>query len=272
MARSEDKRIDWSYTNARLYYACPRALYHRQLATSEGEEAARPIRVGSQPTGSIIGQAVHYGIASEIDEWRRGNEPSLHKAQVTATEELSSAYPDDGHEVSDEELKSVTSTVREHLQRFFRLLWPRFSSHRYISHEETTSFTVGSNTVWVKADLCTRAEDGTFVITDWKTKSPDVYENHTLQLNVYALWAWTEFEPELDQIRAQSVFTSTGEIIRRSISKSEIDTLVHRIKADSRAWNREFSKRNFPAQPSSEKCAQCLYLSGCAPGQRATSE
>jgi len=192
----------------------------------------------------------------------------LHGAQAAATEGLSAAFNNKRHELPGEEVDSITSTVKAHLQRFFRLLWPRFSSHRYISHEETTSFTVEDTTVWVKADLCTRAEDGKFVITDWKTRAPDVFENQTLQLRVYALWAWNEFEPEVDQIRSQLVFTSSGEVVSRSVSQSELETLVQRIKADSRVWNREFSRSNFPAQPGAEKCGQCLFLADCVPDRR----
>lgn len=268
MQDGEDGRIDWSYSNARLYESCPRALYYRQRNHTSSDDVEAATTSNWTPIGSAIGVAIHYGIATQIDEWAQNQPLSLQSAQSAAVVRLESIYTSEGNRVIEEEvLASATSTVRAHLQRFFRVIWPRFENHRYITHEQTSSFEIEGQTVWVKADLCTRGPEGNFVVTDWKSRSPDIFENRTLQLTLYALWATETFEPDRERIRVQQVFTSNGEFVRRTVSDPQLAGLRSRIVTESQAWNTEFAKSEFPARPSREKCSECLYRSNCGPGQ-----
>jgi hypothetical protein len=79
--------------------------------------------------------------------------------------------PSDEEFLPDDFARSLIRTAHTHIETFFQVIWPQLESHHYIMHEETRSFSVGSGTVWVRPDLCTRTREGEFVVTDWKTGS-----------------------------------------------------------------------------------------------------
>jgi len=272
MTPPEDPRIDWSYSNASLYETCPRAFYYRHCGQS-GVESTDSSNRRARSIGEAIGTAVHEGIASQMERWRVGKEPSLQAAQSVAASHLATIHPENGAQACvDIESSSAQTTVQNHIQRFFHVIWSRFTTHRYITHEQTSMFEVEGNRVWAKADLCTRDSDGTFVISDWKTRAPDVFENRSLQLTLYTLWAQTEFEPDVDRIRAQLIFTSNGEIVPQSVTESDLEELRSRISADLQVWNEEYTPSKFPVDPSAEKCSRCHYRPRCEAGQRAVKD
>jgi CRISPR/Cas system-associated exonuclease Cas4 (RecB family) len=163
--------------------------------------------------------------------------------------------------------QSLIETATNHVDRFLSVMWPQIRSGRYILHEVSCRFTIANTAVWVRPDLCHRNNDGTFVITDWKTRQPDVFENHNLQLQTYALWAQTEFEPDIENLRLQLGFTGTGEFRSLGVTEDALEDTRGRIRSDIDTWSHPTDQSEFPTKPDSEKCRSCSYQTACPIGQ-----
>jgi|AntDeeMetagen192_2_1112575.scaffolds.fasta_scaffold00793_2 hypothetical protein len=267
---SDDMTIDWSYSNARLYESCPRSLFYhywQQINRNTDSEAAdeRVLR-GQLGAGVVIGNAIHTALGEHIGRWSRGKQTGIKIIRQVARNYIHNvidANPTLGTDVDPESLIHTTDT---HIGRFFQIIWPQIRGHRYILHEETHSFKIGSTKVWVRPDLCTR-DSGKFVITDWKSRQPALFEDPSLQLRVYALWAYQEFEPDIDRISTQLVFTSDGRIDHQSVDEVDLTQLEDQIAADVLKWGNPNDRANFSTDESFEKCSNCPYLFSCETGQ-----
>lgn len=274
--------VDWSYSTAQLFDTCPRAFFFHQQAQSTDpgrdvdSEIELPINHVGSP-GALVGTAVHRSISRQIDRWRSGGSPNMTDAQSIATDLIrefcdTHTFPEEQHDddsASPRLQDSLSRTANAHLQTFFQVVWPRFSSHQYIVHEVVDSFTVHGHTVRVRPDLCTRNTSGELVVTDWKTSPVDRFDQ-SLQLLVYGLWAHHKYEPDLDRIRAQQVHTGTGEFDREAINQQQLNDVIERIVADCEEWNMRADRSEYPPVPEDSKCRKCRYLYQCESGQSVT--
>lgn len=278
----QDSTIDWSYSNARLYTSCPRALFYRYWhredsdfspIASDGATLGGP----TSSEGALIGTAIHDALSAHISRWSQGEMTGLRRTQKVAQSSIHSALEEHPTFV-ESAVESLIRTTDSHIKRFFRINWPVIRSHRYIIHEESRSFDIDGTTVWVRPDLCTRSppegesEQRDFVIYDWKTRQPTLFEDPSLQLRVYALWAHREFEPDLDRISPRLLFTSNGHVEYQSIGTETIRQLKERIMTDVREWGSPTDESSFPAEPERDKCDACPYLESCAAGQQKLAE
>lgn len=272
-----DAMIDWSYSNAQLCASCPRSLFfHYWQRTgipeaSDGEGDAI-LRGGTESTGAIIGSAIHKALEEHIRDWAQNEKTGLQQTQSVAKSYIRDAVSR-AQESQSLDSSTLSETAAAHLKTFFRTVWPSLRTQRYILHEETRSFKIGGTTVWVRPDLCVRepnaeADTDTFVIYDWKSRRPSAFEDASLQLDVYALWAYKKFEPDLDRISPRLVFTRNGHIKRQEVSTRDLEQLELRITRESTEWNPPDHRSSFPAKPSFEKCNKCPYLASCSEGQR----
>jgi len=268
------EQLDWSYSNAMLYESCPRSLFYRYWQQDHTEASLADDQQGEHmwysSAGVLIGVAVHAGIASQMQRWAHGESTSRDEAHATAAAKIeaasvSSSQTGRNNQTLDRE--AVKQTATDHLDRFLSVIWPQLRTGRYITHEEVASFELGDTTVWVRPDLCHRNDEGKFVITDWKTRSPEVFEDLTLQLEVYAMWAQQHFEPDIDRLRLQLGFTGSGELRAQPVSISQLQETRERIQADADRWGDPNDQSAFPVKPAPEKCRSCLYLPSCTDGQ-----
>lgn len=275
-----DATIDWSYSNAQLYVSCPRSLffqYWQRTGTAEASdgEGDSIFRGSSESAGSIIGSAIHNALEEHIRRWAQNQRTGMQQTQSAAKSYISDAVSQKRGPQSFDST-SLSKTTDAHLENFFKTVWPSLKSQRYILHEETRSFKINGTVVWVRPDLCVRessAEDtdaSTFVIYDWKSRQPTAFEDQSLQLYVYALWAYKEFEPDVDRISPRLVFTGNGHIKRQDVSLRDLERLKTRIIGESKQWNPPDRKDTFPTKPALEKCKKCPYLSSCSDGQQET--
>jgi CRISPR/Cas system-associated exonuclease Cas4 (RecB family) len=278
---SEDRafeQVDWSYSAAQRYETCQRSFYYQQKSFQEADygrtrEDSDQLATGTVPNGVLVGLAVHNVIGREVDRWQRGERLDLSAAQERGRiliEEHTENYGllTSKNETSEEELKaSLVSTVESHLATFSKSIWPKLSSHRYISHEVLDSFFVDCQRVVVRPDLCTRDQQGRLIVTDWKTRSSDPFAKLTLQLKVYGLWAHQNLEPDLTRIRVQHIFTSDGLAQPASVSEEDIHSVRERIRRDAQEWTEADSIAEFEPSPEFETCSNCPYVSKCSEGQ-----
>lgn len=213
--------------------------------------------------------AVHEAISTQITRWGHDKQINCSEAYERAIDCIkSSPSQRSGLRDWDETDESLIGTAIDHIDRFLRYILPQFRSCRYICHEKLDSFSVGDTNVWVRPDLCYRDGDGQFVITDWKTRRREAFESPTLQLQTYALWAREKFEPDIDQVRLQLAFTSTGDILPQLVSEADLEATRERINSDTEAWQNLTQQSSFPTDPAVEKCRSCSYLYYCPEGKR----
>ena len=272
--------VDWSASTASLYASCPRRFYYRNSASHSELETANPSSGTTvQPPGAKVGIVVHDCIEEQVSRWRENMPLSLQTAQTSATQQLQ-AYLDDNKRVIEtryfngdgafdptEFARSLIRTAHNHLECFFQVIWPQLDDHQYILHEQTKSFEVGGQTVWVKPDLCTRSQGGEFVVTDWKTSPPDRFSDPDLQVLTYALWAYQCYEPDLERILVQLVHTKQGEFDRTQPDTDDIATIRDRIISDYETWQETTSVADFTPKPEKGKCEGCPYLDQCNAGK-----
>jgi len=284
--RSPTAHVDWSYSTARLYHSCPRRFYYRHGQSGEDEDAGHDSRSSTavQPPGARLGSVVHDCIAEKIDYWRENSERTLQATEATVAERLQQYVDENEDEIRetyaaneeefdpDEFARSLIRTAQNHLETFFQVVWPQFDSHQYITHEQTFSFDVDENTVWVRPDFCTRSQEGDFVVTDWKTGPVDRFNEPTLQALTYGLWAHQEYEPDFDRILVQLVHTRRGEFDRTQPDEADINRIKDQIRADSEDWTSFQSIEDFQPEPEASKCQSCEFLSRCDAGQSILDE
>ncbi len=225
---------------------------------------------------ALVGLAVHRAIAESVERWKREQVPDQ-KGTIAIAESLIQDYWDDkeslivevvnGLSVDPNLFPTLRRRARETLKTFFRAVWPRLTSHEYVSHERLSSVNLGNVRVWVMVDLCTREPGGTLVVTDWKTGRGSPTDEDDLQLNAYALWANRKHETSLKKIAVQFVNVRTASFSRRVPSESALEQTTKLIQAQADSWVNSESQSSFKPIPESEKCIACPYLSQCPDGQ-----
>mgnify|MGYP000138558484 CR=1 FL=1 len=267
--------VNWSPSAARLFEECPRRFFYRyQQSASTGDDSEY-----TPPPGAYLGTVVHESLAAQIVRWRQGENIHLQTAVDYASDKLegyaeanaetiAARIDDDEGEFNSESfIRSLIRTAREHIRRFFRVIWPHFDGHRYIIHETRQNLDIAEEPVAVQPDLCTRSTEGDFVVTDWKTGEYDRFSNPTLQMQAYALYAHEAYEPELNRIRVQLAHTGSGEFERMVPTRDGIRQVRERIMDDRAFWTSQGNVESYETDPVAQKCSQCSYLLRCRDGQ-----
>jgi len=268
--------VNWSASASRLFHACPRRFYYRyQRDNTFGNNSEY-----TPPIGAYLGTVVHECLAAQVTRWAQGENVHLQTATDHATVQLEEYVEthaetiatqffenDEDRFDSDAFARSLIRTAHKHIRRFFRVIWPRFDGHRYITHETRQSFEIDGEPVTVQPDLCTRNTDGELVVTDWKTSAYDRFGDPTIQMQAYALYAHEAYEPELARIRVQLAHTRTGKFDRMVPTTEDIEHVRERIKADRTTWTSEGDIEAYETNPEAQKCEQCYYLKQCTDGQ-----
>lgn len=265
----------WSYSKSRDFDACPLKIYFQDKQSTDASQAED---TSSQPINlhAIVGVAVHHGIASQIDEWADGGNPTYWGAKQEAENWIDDVWEDryeriieanNGEHLPDGQRQKFVGITKRHLRTFFKAIWPEFRGHEHVLHEEFRQFEVRGHPVYGKVDLCTRDQDGNLVITDWKTSEPALLEFESLQLNVYGLWARECMESDVSKIKIQFGHIKTGGTPSHSLNPEELDTVAERIDRECQQWNDRDGIDDFSADPEPEKCRGCQFLKRCEAGQ-----
>lgn len=287
MADSTLPLSGWSYSVSREFDTCPRAFYDSWMDGDGKSQGAEPdqddvhLLQFAHGTGEAIGITVHRVIGSQIESWAQGQGTSLTEAKSAASRILSELEESLQHQLDHPLLRNESSpvalkeelshTVETHIERFFQVIWPRFRFHQYICNEETFQFDVDGVPVYVKPDFCTRNEEGILVITDWKTAQHDSFDDQSLQLNIYALWANQALEPDISRLQVQAVHTSSGAVQRQAIDKDSFKLLTDKIVREYTRWTSEDDRDAYPTNPDTDRCSKCRHLANCGDGQRVTN-
>ncbi|MBX0297535.1 PD-(D/E)XK nuclease family protein [Haloarcula nitratireducens] len=276
----------WSYSAATVFDSCPRRFYYRHLPT---EATTTGTKTGNQSPvfhslGALIGVVVHECIAQKIDRWRIGESLSYQAAETMTSKKLEEYILANTESLAQidtktHEEKAVAeviergkSVAHSHLDCFYRIIWPQFTAHQYLLHEAYRSFKIDGSPVAVRPDLCTRDSEENFVVTDWKTSDSDPLSAPSLQQLVYALWAYEEYEPEIERIIVQLVHTKNGEFDCSRFGPEDLVAIRERIQSDRQEWREAETIADYQPCPELAKCSSCPYVTRCHAGQQVLTE
>jgi len=262
--------MEWSVSQSHQYNECPRSWY-LQRRSAEGDR----LRVRPVPLKSLIGIAVHKGIAEQIGLWRDGKEVSALGAEEIGLTYISRIWAQkestitefvNGVVVENNTRSRMEDAMHQRIATFFNMFWPHLSKYQYVTHETLDSFLIQGVKMWVQVDLATRDSMGGLLVSDWKTGQGHHNEADSHQMVVYALWANKKFEPDPDRIHTQVVNLRTGQVDRRTMNVESLAETEQRLDEEIARVSEAVRGGNFVAIPSLEKCISCGYLSLCNEG------
>lgn len=258
----------WSISNYIMYKNCPKAYRFALTAKSHNTHLTS--------LKFLVGTAVHMGISSFIDKWST----SVFQSE-TATKEVVNQYFEsirknretvlveclNGNEVKIEAIDKLAYVSNKLMSNFFSYVWPRFSHHKYITHEKTRSFLLAGRPVYVKPDLVTINTNGKTVISDWKTGNTVDSEMQNLQISTYALWASEMLHVEPSNVITQVVNLRSGRIDQNHIDESKIESISSSIAQFIEELDTRTIEDDFDANPSAYNCRSCIFLQNCDSGK-----
>lgn len=264
--------MTWSVSDSYLLASCPRAMYHKRERHRAGTKFEASI-----PLHSIVGLSVHKAIASQLSRWQSGDEVSARDAEEEASAILYSIWTSRQHSIVEilngvpigeglvEDLDRIS---RLRTKTFFRMIWPNYQSHTHVSHEIDDGFELGNAYVSVRIDLLSKDRDGTYVISDWKTGEPRDSDEHQFQMNTYALYAHSKLGISEDSLQTKLVFLRTGDTVVSRPPKSELQSVVARIRSEVSLLTPPIDISQFPAKPTHRLCISCSFLWICIDGKK----
>ncbi len=217
--------------------------------------------IESQIAQHSLGRPVSKAAAKSLLEFQLGrmqeNPEAFLVEEVNGTE-----YPTDLFE-------TVAREGEDLLDSFFDIVWPPFETLTYEQHEKLERFPLVDINVYLKVDLVSRMNDGTVIITDWKTsKLSRLEKEHKRQLLVYVLWAMERYDVNYTQVTAEVIpLPFPGEhLVHKDWREREVEEFKGFILDNARAMLAIESEEEFPASPSENLCRQCNFATICPEG------
>lgn len=224
---------------------------------------------------SLVGVAIHEGIAAHIDLWKTSREAHIGEALERAHSFLRDVWQTrattiseiaNGEEVDPGLIETFARRAEVEVREFFRFTWPQFQDMRYEMHETRTEFEFEGTIVAAQLDFACWDSQDNLLIVDWKTGGAENVESGRAQLVVYAVWAATSRGVPLERIRPMIVSLRTGEIIRFRVTPPVIEAARDMVRTDLARVAAYWSMNEFPAFADSAKCLSCAFLSSCQEG------
>ncbi len=283
MAELERKFFEtnsWSFTRHRIWHRCKKQYYYEYIAQYLKPPApvdASKIRFLKEFKSRFVlqGQLIHDILNDQIkihcnskpmDPAGALNTYSRRIAQnKMMASEIFIEYRH--HERVDPEFFNAIDESGNHcLNLFFEKIWPDYKDKECLRHEEFDKFRIGDIDVMVKVDFVSGMQDGTIVLTDWKTGADsDDYETE-LQMAGYVLWAMEYYQKSRDEIKSEIVFLKTGEKKRYDFSEEKLREVQNIIIRDFEVMNASYEYEDFPASPHPRECLSCRFAKVCPEG------
>ena len=272
----------WSVSRQSIWDECERKYYFNYIGKFEGPrddfERAR-INFLSKKLKKFVfteGELIHKAIEFQINQHYVGREVSEESAKSLFIHELDKIRkrPED-HIVEtknrlvieDSKFDEMQEDGLEQLDNFFKIIWPIYKKLEYLKHERVDSFYIDGIKVWVKADLVTKTNDGTVVITDWKTGKEWGDIGESPQMSTYVLWAMDYYNLPLEKIKAEIAYLRTNKIVTVEKSEEQLEKIRNMIKLKSLEMLDVSSLGDLPPDPIESKCKVCNFLTICEDGK-----
>lgn len=269
---SNTKRHQWETCRKQYWFS-----YVQRFAFPYGSEASAELKFLGRDLdslGMLTGALVHDAIEDQIKHHRltREVDPDEARARVRRRVDRMAAAPDkhlveavNGHDLDfNAELAERADAACRLLDEFFAEVWPRYADREYLAHEEFEKFTLDGVPVVVVADLVTRADDGTILVTDWKTGSRQAPADDHVQLGTYILWAVQKWAVDPEDVAGELVYLQDGHVDATRRSAGDLEVVRRTIVEQSKAM---LDATDFPAEPDADTCPWCPFATVCEEGR-----
>lgn len=266
----------WSFTKHRIWNRCQRQYYFEYIAPFvKSVPIVNPekIRWLKNFTSKFVvqGQLIHDIIDKQIQYHSEKKPMDLTEAINTFSKKVSlyknvggevfSEYHN-GEKIPDSFFVAMDENGKTCLHTFFGK-WPDYRSRECLRHEEFDHFSIGDVGVTVKVDFVGRMQNGTIVLTDWKTgRDDDEYETE-LQMATYVLWAIEYYNLNADEIGTELVFLRTGTTKPIRFFEEQLHEVRQMIPDEFIAMNASYEYEDFPEMPSQRECISCRFAEVC---------
>lgn len=168
-----------------------------------------------------------------------------------------------GYPIDEKLFDYIRFEGMDKISMFFGVIWPQFRDLEYLRHEKFDRFKFNEIECIVKADYVSETKDDIIVVSDWKTGSDkEEYEND-LQIGVYVLWAMDYYQTEVDKIRSEMVYLTTGVMRPYEFKEEQLSEIKEKIITDFDEMNETYEIDNFPPDPEPRKCLSCQFSTVC---------
>jgi CRISPR/Cas system-associated exonuclease Cas4 (RecB family) len=272
------KNNSWSFTKHRVWNRCRRQYYFDYIAPYLKTPApvdVNKIRLLKNYHSRFVlqGQIIHDILDEQIGLFcnKKPMDPAgavSHYCKKVAqnkmmADELFTEYRH-GEKVDEQFFNAIEKSGKACLDTFFGTIWPKYQDREPLRHEEYDRFSMGDVDVLVKVDFASRTQNGTIVLTDWKTGTDnDEYETE-LQMAAYALWATQYYNKSPDEIKSELVFLKTGETKPYPFFEEQLCEIQETITTDFEAMNISYEYEDFPPRPVLRECLSCRFAEVCS--------
>jgi len=225
----------------------------------------------------LEGQLVHQAIESQVAQHSLGRPVSKEAAQrlfrfqlkrITENPHAFIVEMINGTDVPDGLFEATEEEGIDLLEIFFEIIWPNYEKFGYEQHERFERFKIDDILVYVKIDLVSTMDDGTVIVTDWKTgKMQELGKEQQRQILVYLLWAMSRYGVPHDRVKAEiRPLRFPEKHLIHEPGAEEIEDLREYILENAGAMLAVESEEDFPASPSQELCQHCNFATICPEG------
>lgn len=267
-----NRKYIWSFSKHELYLSCPLALkYESKIIERDGELV---------PFNSLVGISFHKAISSHIVKWSVGEHSEEDDAEKIALEYLRYLWQNknskiieilNGFNVSHDDQRRIEYSTTDLIKHFFDYIWPRFYSHKYLTHEHLYYFPLSNFEVVVKPDLVTLGSKGSVVVTDWKTSGYRESDLSSFQTDIYGLWAYNFFTGDPSRIVTQIINVRTGNVKIEVQTPEKLQQTRNEILRSMEKIKSTIGEDSTAAFPEIDKCKSCRFLNNCEYGKRLMS-
>jgi len=267
----------WSFTRHRVWNRCQRQYYFDYIAPYVNPPAivdANKIRLLKVLNSKFVlqGQLIHE-ILNEQIKLHCDRKPMNPTGAVSAysgkvarfkmmADEMFTEYRN-GERVDTQFFSTIDESGRAYLDMFFEKIWPNYQGRECLKHEEFDHFRIGNFEITVKVDFVNRLQNGTIVLTDWKTgRDNDEYETE-FQMATYVIWAMQYYQKRPDEIKSELVFLKSGETKSYPFFEERLHEVQDMITMDFDAMNASYEYEDFPARPVLRVCLSCRFARVC---------
>jgi hypothetical protein len=256
----EKPKIGWSFSKMEMLNSCPRKYYYNYFGSSKRkskDDNREEISV-SKNVGNIhilVGDIVHESIAIYLRKRQKDDEWNFDRLLWVAQKKLTDIvdYTIDFRKGQQKEgeyaikickeiyddisrknevLEFAKNKIKQSVENFYNseefefIRNSAFYSDTII--ENLAKFKLGNINIDGRIDVAFN-NDGKFHIIDWKTSYAE-YEETSVQLLVYALWAIDKHEKEIAEICIHKAYLLDGKIETLEFSRQHIERAKAKIR------------------------------------------
>lgn len=271
------KYNSWSFSKHRLWNSCKLAYYYQYIGPALKNPEELDVKILRELKElknkfALQGILIHEVIEDQISQYQNGKNMSEEKAKEQyikrlenhrekADETIVEYY--NGAQFNPKFFDYARSDGIDKLGIFYGVIWPQFKDLEYINHEEFGHFKINGSKCVIKADYVTKTNNNIIVVSDWKTgQDKEEYESD-LQIGTYVLWAMDNYSIELDRVRSETVYLTTGRRRKHDFSTEQIDSIEEKICEEYSEMNESYEKEHFPPNPEPKRCLSCQFATVC---------